>query len=220
MESKSSLNKSIDSASKHYSSMFSLPSFRKALVVVSALCIVIGLSTLAVPHSQKLIYGLALGFAFFALTIISDLVMTKIILRNDPIFTLRRTLVVSFVGWIIWLIFNVLGIALSFPFGFLMWVKLCLLGYAAVITLRIIVLIATSTSDRWRKGLSVLLQPTLCLVAFVVFWVSSLSTFPLMQVLLFIIISPIICFLVSKFIFLLYRTFRSEKLFNSLDTSV
>jgi putative membrane protein len=206
MESKSSLNKSIDSASKHYSSMFSLPSFRTALVAVAALCMIIGLSTLAVTPSQKILYGLALGLAFFALTFISDFLMTKITLKNDPIFSLRRTLVVSVVGWILWLVFNVLGLALSFSFGFLMWVKLCLLGYAAVITLRIIVLIATSTSDRWRKGISVLLQPTFCLVAFVVFWVSTSIALPLMQVLLFIIVSPIICFLaVSLFFYSIER---------------
>ena len=90
---------------------------------------------------------------------------------------------------------------LSFPFGFLIWAKLCLLGYAAVITLRIIVLIATSTASWWRKGISVLLQPTLCLVAFLVFWVYISSAFPLMQVLLFIVISPIICFLVVSLFF-------------------
>ena len=78
--------------------MFSLPSFRKALVAVSALCIVIGLSTWAVLPSQKLLYGLALGLAFFVLTLVADLIMTKITLRNDPIFSLRRTLVVSLVG--------------------------------------------------------------------------------------------------------------------------
>jgi putative membrane protein len=175
--------------------MFPLPSFRTALVAVAALCIVIGLSTFAVPQSQKLLYGLALGLAFFALTLVSDLIITKIPLRNDPVFSLRRTLVVSLVGWIIWLVFNISGIALSFTFGFLIWVKLCLIGYAAVITLRIIVLIATSTSDRWRKGISVLFQPALCIVAFVIFWFNTSNAFPLMQVLLFIVVSPIISFL-------------------------
>ena len=195
MENESSLNSSIDNASKHYSSMFSLPSFKKTLAAVGGLCIVIGLSTLAVPHPTKIIDGLALGLVFFALTLIADLLMNKITLRNDPIFSLRRTLVVSLVGWGIWLLFSVLGIALSFPFGFLIWVKLCLLGYSAIITLRIIVLIATSTAASWRKGLSILLQPTLCLATFVIFWVGTSSTFPLLQVLIYMVLSPIICFL-------------------------
>jgi len=167
---------------------------------------VIGLSTLVVPHPAKIVYGLALGLGFFVLTLIADLLMNKITLRNDPIFSLRRTLVVSLVGWGIWLLFSVLGIALSFPFGFLIWVKLCLLGYSAIITLRIIVLIATSTAASWRKGLSILLQPTLCLATFVIFWVGTSSTFPLLQVLIYMVLSPIICFLaVSLFFYSIER---------------
>lgn len=166
----------------------------------------IGLSTLVVPHPAKIVYGLALGLGFFVLTLIADLLMNKITLRNDPIFSLRRTLVVSLVGWGIWLLFSVLGIALSFPFGFLIWVKLCLLGYSAIITLRIIVLIATSTAASWRKGLSILLQPTLCLATFVIFWVGTSSTFPLLQVLIYMVLSPIICFLaVSLFFYSIER---------------
>ncbi len=77
--------------------------------------------------------------------------------------------------------------------------KLSLLGYAVVLTLRIVVLIATSTAANWRKGVSVLLQPTLCLIAFVVFWSSVSSAIPL-QALPFIILSPIISF-VAVYVF-------------------
>jgi len=211
METDSSLNNSIDNASKHYSSMFSLP-LKKTLGLVGGLCIVIGLSTLGIPNA-KIVDGLALGLVFFALTLIADLIMNKITLKNDQIFTLRRTLVVSLVGWAIWLLFSLIGIVLSFQFGFLVWVKLCLLGYAAIITLRIIVLIATSTATRWRKGLAVLLQPTLSFAAFVVFWVSTSSTFPILQVLLFLAISPTICFLaVSLFFYSIERL--SQKSFS------
>ncbi len=182
--------------------MFSLPSMRKALVAVAALCLIVGLSTLAVPYSQNLVNSFVLGLVFFALTFFADLVMVNITLRNDPIFSFRRTHVISLVGWGVWLVFDVMGIALSFPFGFLIWVKLCLLGFTAIITLRIIVLVATSSSASWRKGLSVLLQPTLCLAAFVIFWFNTSSSFPLLQVLLFIVISPVICFLsVSLFFY-------------------
>ncbi len=186
--------------------MFSLPSLRKALVAVAALCLIVGLSTLAVSPFQNLVDAIALSLGFFALTFLADLVMIKITLRNDPIFSLRRTHVISLVGWGVWLVFDVIGIALSFPFGFLIWVKLCLLGFAAIITLRLIVLIATSSSAGWRKGLSVLLQPTLCLVAFVIFWVRASSVFPLLEVLVFIVISPVVCFLaVSLFFYSIER---------------
>ena len=86
MESESSLNRSIDGAAKHYSSMFFLPSFKKALFAVAVLCFVIGLSTSAVPSSRGLIDGLVLGLSLFALTLIADLVMSKVLLRNDQIY--------------------------------------------------------------------------------------------------------------------------------------
>ena len=193
--------------------MFSLPSFKKAVAAVAGLSMLLGLSTLVIPHPVNIIDGLALGLGFLVLTIIADLIMNKIALRNDPIFSLRRTLVVSLVGLTIWLLFSIIGMTLSFQFGFLIWIKLCLIGYAAVITLRIIVLIATSTAANWRKGLSVVLQPTLCISAFVIFWVNISSPFPLLQVLLFAVLSPAICFLaVSLFFYIIERL--SQKTFS------
>jgi putative membrane protein len=194
MESKSSLNRSIDGAAKHYSSMFTLPSFKKSFLAVAVLCFVIGLSTLAAPLSRGLIDGLVLGLSLFALTLLADLVMSKVLLRNDQIYSLRRTLFLSLVGLGVWLVFTVIGVALSFSFGWLLWVKLSLLGYAAIITLRIIVLIATSTVASWKKGISVLLQPTLCVFAFLVFW-AGISSVIVIQVLSFIVIAPVIGFI-------------------------
>jgi putative membrane protein len=195
MESNSSLSRSIDDASKHYSSLFFLPSFKKALLSVAVICIfAVGLSTFALLRSiQGLADSLVLGISLFAITLMADLIVSKLLLRSDPIFSLRRTLLLSLFSWLFWLLFLVAGVGLSFPFGFLLWVKLCLLGYSAIITLRIIVLMTTSTAASWRKGLSVLLQPTLCLAVFVVFWTAVSSVIPL-QVLPFIIISPVIGF--------------------------
>jgi putative membrane protein len=193
MESKSSLNRSIDNATKHYSSMFFLPSFKKILFTLAVLCILaIGLSTFALfPSIQGLIGSLILGFSLFALTLVADLIMSKLLLRGDPIYSLRRILALSFFSWLFWFAFIFLGVVLSFPFGWLLWAKLCLLGYGVIITLRIIVLVVTSMAASWRKGISVLLEPTLCLVAFVVFWNGISNAIPL-QVLPFIIISPAI----------------------------
>ena len=170
METDNSLNHSIDSAKKHYSSMFSLPSIKKALVAVAVLCTVIGVLSYAAVPSQGLTGALLLVVSLFAVTIAADLLMSKALLKGDPIFTLRRTLVLSLASFAFWLIFIILGVGLSFPFGGLLWVKLCLLGYAVIVTLRIVVLTATSMAAPWRKGISVLLQPTLCIAAFAVFW--------------------------------------------------
>ena len=63
MASENSLNHSMDSATKHYSSMFSLPSHKKALLAVAAICIIaINVSTLVLfPSLVSLALG---GFAF------------------------------------------------------------------------------------------------------------------------------------------------------------
>ena len=194
MESKSSLNRSINGAAKHYSSMFSLPSFKKALFAVAVICFVIGLSAFVASPSPGLTGVLVLGFSLFVLTLTADLVVSKLLLRGDPIFSLRRTTALSLFGWLFWLFFIVIGVALSFPFGWLLWVKLSLLGFAAVITLRAVVFTATSSAATWRKLVSVLLNPTLCIVAFLVFWAFwvGISYTILIKILPFVVLSPVI----------------------------
>jgi putative membrane protein len=192
MASESSLNRSMDSAKRHYSSMFFLPSFNKALLAVAFLCIA-GVSLSAFTQFNS-ISSLILGISLFAVTFLMDLVVSKIVLKSDPIFSMRRTLVLSLAGWLLWLFFNFLGVGLSFVFSSSLWVKLCLLGFAVVVTLRFIVFAATSTASIYRKVLSTLLQPALCITVFLVFWVDYLGTFA-WQVYLFVIASPIIGFL-------------------------
>ena len=191
MKTDSSLNSSIDGAKKHYSSMFSLPSFKKALAAVAVLCAVIGVLTFIVFPSQGLFGASLLATSLFIITFAADLFVSKTLLKNDPLLTLRRISVLSLFSLGFWLLFILLGTGLSFPFGWLQWVRLSLLGYAVVVTLRITVLTATSMQTAWKKGLSVLLQPTLCILAFVVFW-SGVSRLILLQTLLFIFVSSII----------------------------
>jgi putative membrane protein len=202
MATEDSLNHSMNSALKHYSSMFFLPSYKKSLLAIAVVCIVVvGLSSFALfPSIQGLTSGLVLGISLFALTLIADSVMSRIILKVDPIYLLRRALALSFFCWLLWLFFIAIGVVLGFAFGWLLWVKLCLLGYAAVVTLRGVVFIATSSAAMWRKLVSVLLNPTLCIVAFLVFW-GDISSAILIQILPFLVISPIIgCVVVFLFL--------------------
>lgn len=194
MASESSLNHSMDSAKKHYSSMFFLPSYKKALLAVAVICIAgVSLSSFALLHS---ISSLVLGISLFAITFFADSVTSKIFLKKDPIFLMRRTLALSFFGWLFWLFFIAVGVGLGFAFGPLLWVKLSLLGFAAVVTLRFIVFTATSSAAKWRQVLSTLLQPALCIVAFLVFWAGHPGIITITwQVLLFVVASPIIGFI-------------------------
>ncbi len=189
MASQSSLNQSMDSATKHYSSMFFLPSYKTALLAVAATCIIaINLSTYLLFPS---LVSLALGLAFFAITYLTDTLVSKYLLKSDPIFTVRRTLGLSFACWIIWMVFIVFGVGLSFTFGWLIWVKLSLLGFAAVVTLRFLVFNATSSATIGRQLLSILIEPALSILAFLVFW-ATVSGDVIWQVLPFIVLSPII----------------------------
>jgi len=194
METDNSLNTSMDSAKKHYSSMFTLPSFNKALLALAATCIV-GVS-LAAFALFPLIGSLILGVSLFSLTFLADSVTSKVVLKNDPIFSMRRTLVLSLAGWVFWLLFLALGAGLGFAFGWLLWVKLCLLGFAAVVTLRFMVFNATSSAAAWRRLLSTLLQPALCIAAFLAFWISYPSIVAITwQVYLFVVAAPIVGFI-------------------------
>ncbi len=198
MEPEQSLNHSMDSAKKHYSSMFFLPSYKKSLLAVAIICIIgVSFATFAVFPT---IYSLFLGVSLFAIILTTDSLTSRLILKNDPIFIIRRTLAMSFYGWLLWLFFIAIGAGLSLTFGWLLWVKLSLLGFAAVVTLRTIVLTATSYAAKWKQMLSALLQPILCIVAFVAFWVSTSSVI-ILQVLPFIVLTPIISYL-AVFLFL------------------
>jgi putative membrane protein len=192
MQTEQSLNNSIDNAKKHYSSLFFLPSLKKALLYIAFICIVgVSLTAYALFPSVS---SIILGITVFAATVLADTAISKAVLKNDPIFVTRRTSAVSFYGWLLWLGFMALGVALGYLFSnWLLWVKLTLLGFGAVITLRTIVLTATSSSTKWRQILSALLQPALCVAAFYVFWESFAGNLTL-QFLPFIFLSPIISY--------------------------
>jgi len=208
MEKVGSLNHSMNNALKHYSSMFFLPSYRKALVAIATICVVaVGLSTFALfPTLQGLAGGLALGISLFTVTFLADLLTSKFILRKDAIFIIRRNVALSYFCWLLWLLFIAIGVISVAVFGLtLLWVKLCLVGYAAVVSLRVIVFWATSYAPRWRQLLSTLLQPILSVIVFLAFWLGFTSV-GIMQVLPFIVISPIIaCTAVFVFLFSIDR---------------
>lgn len=196
-----SMNHSINKAVKHYASLFFLPTFKKALAAVAVLCIgIVGLSTFALfPSIEGLINSLFLGISLYAVTILVDYVISKVVLR-DPIYVLRRTVALSLFGWLFWLFFIVLGVIIGSMFGFWWWINLSLLGFAAVLTLRFVVFLATSSVEISRRLLSSLLQPLLCITAFVVFWARVCSVNPV-QVLPFLVIAPVASY-VSAFVFI------------------
>jgi putative membrane protein len=195
-----SMNHSINKAVKHYASLFFLPTFKKALAVVAVFCIgIAGLSTFTLfPSVDGLLNSLFFGISLFAVTILGDYVTSKIILR-DPIYVLRRTVALSLFGWLFWLFFIILGVAIGGVFSFWWWIRLCLLGFAAVLTLRFVVFLASSSVAIARRLLASLLQPFLCITVFVLFW-ARLASVNAVQILPFLVIIPITSY-VSAFLF-------------------
>ena len=102
--------------------MFFLPKYKTALIGVAVICIAaISLCTYLVFPS---IISIGLGVSLFVGTYITDLIVCKVLFKSDPIFSMRRTTVVSLVGWGIWLVFSALGVGLASLFGWMLWVKL------------------------------------------------------------------------------------------------
>jgi putative membrane protein len=200
-----SLNHSMNSALKHYSSMFFLPSFQKSIAALALICVGgVGLSTFVLfPSVDGLVRSLFLGVSLFATVLLADYMLNKTVLRNDPIYVLRRAVALSLFCWVLWLFFIILGVLFGAIFDICLWVDICLLGFAAVLTFRTVVFIATSSAGALQRLLSSLFPPFLCIAAFMVFW-ELFSIGDSLRVLPFLVISPIVgCSAAFLFVLLL-----------------
>ncbi|MCL2642141.1 MAG: DUF2070 family protein [Candidatus Bathyarchaeota archaeon] len=199
--SNSHFNNSMDGALKHYSSMFSLPPYKQMILAMAVLCIgIVGLSTFVLfSTAQGLTNSLTLGITLFVITIIVDAIISKLIL-NDPIYILRRTAAVSLVCWIFWTLFLIIGVVFGLAFDTAWWLNSSLLGFGAVLTLRFIVLLATSSASFVRQIVSALLLPYLGIGVFLGFWL-NMSGGTLTHFLPYLVFAPIIAY-IAVFVFL------------------
>jgi putative membrane protein len=199
--SNDSLNDSMDGALKHYSSMFFLPSCKRLIMFIAALCLcIIGLSTYVLfPTSQGLISGLSFGVILFVITIIADVLMSKVL--KDPIYTLRRTVALSFFCWIFWTFFLVIGVIFGLSFDTFWWFNLSLLGFGAVLTLRFVILFASSSSSHVRQILAAMFWPYLCICTFLICWIGLSGNTLIFSSLAYLVVAPLIAY-AAVFIFL------------------
>jgi len=168
-----SLKQSMDKAVSRYPSLFRLPSIRRALSLLPFLCLGCGLlSALVVfPSLLGLYGGLLLGGALFATSLFADDVTNRLILPRGTIFNFRRTVGFSLVCWALWFFFVFVGVVLAVTAGLQWWIRLCLLGFSAVMILRLVV-VGSIASVSYKRILAVsLIQPFLCVVPFLIFWV-------------------------------------------------
>ena len=201
LESDKSLHQSMNNAVKHYSSLFFLPAFKKALGGVGLVCIgFVGPATfLLFGSSDWLVLSLLLGVSLFAVNVLLDYVLSNVILRQDPVFNMRRTVGLSLFGWIAWAPLFILGVVFGAAFGLWLWVRFCLLGFCVVLTFRSVIFFSVSSSSRLRAAVAALLQPLGCVAAFILFWFGADIIVPL-QATSFIVAAPFLC-LVSALLF-------------------
>jgi len=194
-----SLSQSMDRAVKHYSSLFIIPSYKKVLLLLALTSIGGGLlpTTILFPFPEGVINGLLLGFSLFFANLIIDYTVSIVILRRDPIYGLRRIAALSFFSWVLWVFFIVSGALVAMSFDFSWCIRLSLLGFSAVIILRSIVLLSTSSTDYKRLFTTSILQPFSCIILFLVFWSWTNRVYQIAPTMFFIVLSPIVGFISS-----------------------
>jgi len=167
MVSSNSLDEYIGGTVKHYSSLFTLPSREKIILSLLVLCILGGALGILLcrPSYSSFALGLIFGGSVFLVVIASDLVISRFFMIDDPIFNFRRCSALSLFSNLIWLGIILLGSIIGF---FLenpgLWTKFFLLGFCAVLMVRLIVFSATSFANSGRVFLSSVLQPVLYMI--------------------------------------------------------
>jgi putative membrane protein len=192
-----SLNQSMERAVEHYSSLFTLPSYKKAVLLLALACIGGGfLSTIILfPSLEGIANGILLGVSLFLVNLIIDDALNTLILERDPIYDRRRVVALSLFCWGLWFLFIFVGVAFAEFIGLSWAIKFCLLGFSAVTILRQIVLFSSSPADDARLFVVAVLQPCFCLIPFLLFWAGI--GYPITSVVIFCISSLAISLLSS-----------------------
>lgn len=200
MSTSDSFNQYLDRAVRHYASLFTLPSYRKSLAFSAVVCLAMGLPYTFVFYRSilGLIGGLALGVTLFALTVLLNYFLRLCIFVKDPVYDLRRTAALSLSCWILWLPFVLIGSVAAVLFNVTWAVKLCLLGFSAVLIFRLIVLYVTSSSGTMRFLAASIIPPLVFLAPLTFLWLDVASLF---GVLVFLLCAFCTAF-ISSFLFI------------------
>jgi len=208
LASDSSLDEYTSKTVKRYSSLFTLPSHAKIILLLCTLCLLGGVLTILPlrPHYHGLTGGLILGASIFFSTLLSDLITYYGGMKSDPIFNFRRCSALSLFSCLIWFGLVFLGsIIATFLNNPDIWIKLFLLGFCAAMILRLLVFFTTSFVDCRRAFIFSLLQPAFCAIP--VLFMGSVVGYSLeFSLFLFVSLSiPIVVVTVYLFTFLVDR---------------
>lgn len=201
MSAESSLSQSMEIAVKHYSSLFNVPSYRTIVFFLVLTCVGGGLLSNAVLFTslEGIVDGLALGFSLLFTNLILDYSISVLVLRKDPIYDLRRTAALSLFCWFLWFSFIFIGVAFAMTFGLFWWVRLTLLGFSAVLVLRLTVFCSTSSMGNKQLIAASFLQPVSCMVPFLLIWAGM--NYPIGPSMFLFFVSSVAIGLISSFSF-------------------
>lgn len=122
---------------------------------------------------EGLLDGLLLGLLIVLTSYLLDLVLEVAILKREPIYDMRRIMTLSFVCWVLWFPFILVGAAVCGYVGVAWWTRLSLLGFSAVLILRLVVFKSSTSMNATQLLLSAFLQPFFCLLPFLWFWLKA-----------------------------------------------
>ncbi|MCS7097339.1 MAG: DUF2070 family protein [Candidatus Methanomethylicia archaeon] len=200
---KERFNKYLDRAVEHYSSLFTLPSYKRILTFLFIICIFEGfiITPYHILKPLSFIYGLCFGIIFFILTLLLNYFSVFYIFKEDKIYNVRRLSGLSLFSWIFWTILSTLGLFTTIITANYIWVvKFSLLGFSITLILRFVVLYATSSSSYKRIFIVAILQPFLSLIFLIFIW-KLFNVYDFILALSFSIFSIIIA-LTSSYCFL------------------
>ena len=153
---------------ERYSSLFTLPSRERIILSLFASCIAGGILPIlpSLPSWGGFGLGLIFGVSLFLIAVSSDFVIGRFLMETDPIFDFRRCSALSLFSNLMWLGLTFLGTIISILLENPdIWIRSFLLGFGAVLMLRLVVFSTTSPADSGRIFLSSALQPVLFMIS-------------------------------------------------------
>lgn len=193
MASDVSFDEHVSKAVRHYSSLFTIPSYKKIVLGLSVLCILGGILAILPLHLsyEGFILGLIFGGFVLYVTISSDFIIHYCCVKRDPILNMKRCAALSLFSCFVWFGFIVFGSALTIFLGNTgIWIKLFLLGFCAMLICRFFVFSISSFATRRTVFLSSLMQPTLYAVP--VLFMGLTTEYGLERLLFFLALSVLI----------------------------
>lgn len=170
-----SQDKYIEKVVDRYSKLFGLPTKIRLLLYIGILSIHGGI-LLMYPFNlsfENFFIGLGFGVLLFLITIISDILLSYTLMKDDLIFNLRRCLALSFFSSLIWFGILLLSFLIKIFFGIsLDWTRFILLGFNGLLILRLLVLSIISFVRIEKIFFSSFLQPIIVLS--MIFYVGSI----------------------------------------------